>query len=179
MLFAASSETNCSIFGSRLEKLNWRSNSSLAKCLGTIVSITGAFVVTFYKGPPILMTLTSPIHPLLSSPQLNWIFGGLLLVAEALMISAWYIAQVRFISILLKPRPKNSIISLFFPQKSLEFLQALVLKKFPAILIIMFYLTFFSAIQSGVYSLAMVKEPSAWKLRLDIGLFAVLYSVST
>ena len=117
MLFAASSETNCSIFGSRLEKLNWRSNSSLAKCLGTIVSITGAFVVTFYKGPPILMTLTSPIHPLLSSPQLNWIFGGLLLVAEALMISAWYIAQVRFISILLKTQTKKQHNKLIFSPK--------------------------------------------------------------
>ena len=119
MLFAASFETNCSIFGSRLEKLNWRSNSSLAKCLGTIVSITGAFVVTFYKGPPILMTLTSPIHPLLSSQQLTWILGGLFLVAEALMVSAWYIVQVRFIGILVKTQTANSIKwkYLFFPPK--------------------------------------------------------------
>ena len=70
-------------------------------------------------------------------------------------------------------------IIIFSPKTVLEFLQMLILKKFPAILIITFYITFFSAIQSGVYSLAMVKDPSAWKLRLDIGLFAVLYSVST
>ncbi|XVE92477.1 hypothetical protein REPUB_Repub01dG0100400 [Reevesia pubescens] len=81
----------------RMEKLEWRSTSSQAKVLGTIISITGAFVVTFYKGPTILSLSTQSLVvlplQLLSSPQLNWVLGGLLLAAEAFINSAWYIIQ--------------------------------------------------------------------------------------
>ncbi|XP_017970139.1 PREDICTED: WAT1-related protein At5g40240 isoform X2 [Theobroma cacao] len=79
----------------RMEKLKWRSISSQSKVLGTVISITGAFVVTLYKGPTILSTQSLVVlpHQLLSSPQLNWVLGGLLLAAEALINSAWYIIQ--------------------------------------------------------------------------------------
>ncbi|KAE8698896.1 Nodulin MtN21 /EamA-like transporter family protein isoform 5 [Hibiscus syriacus] len=126
----------------RMEKFEWRSTSSQAKVLGTIISITGAFVVTFYKGPTILRLS----HQLLSSPQLQWILGGILLAIEAFMTSAWYIVQ------------------------------AMVLKKFPAVLTVMFYLCFFNAILSTIYSLMLVRDPSAWKIRPGIGLVAILYS---
>ncbi|XWS63634.1 hypothetical protein CRYUN_Cryun06bG0117700 [Craigia yunnanensis] len=130
----------------RMEKLEWRSTSSQAKFLGTAISITGAFVVTFYKGPIILSTQSILVlpHQLLFSPQLNWVLGGLLLAAEAFIISAWYI------------------------------IQTLVLKKFPAVLTVMFYFCFFNAILSTIYSLFLVRDPSAWKIRPDIGLVAIL-----
>lgn len=78
-----------------MEKLKWRSKSSQAKSLGTIVSIAGAFVVTFYKGPPIVrsrldIASLDQIHSL----QSNWILGGFYLAAQAILISAWYILQV-------------------------------------------------------------------------------------
>ncbi len=76
----------------RIEKLEWSSSSSQAKLLGTIVSITGASVVTFNKGPPIMMTPSS--SQLLLSPQSSWILGGILLTADAFSYSAWYIVQV-------------------------------------------------------------------------------------
>jgi hypothetical protein len=41
-----------------------------------------------------------------------------------------------------------------------------------------FYQWFFGAIQSALFSLVVVNDPSAWRLKLDIGLFAILYSVS-
>lgn len=70
--------------GFRMEKLDWRSSNSLAKSLGTIVSISGAFIVTFYKGPTLLMTSSSS----------DWVIGGLLLVADCIMTSAWLIVEV-------------------------------------------------------------------------------------
>lgn len=78
-----------------MEKLKWRSKSSQAKSLGTIVSIAGAFVVTFYKGPPIVrprldIASLDQIQPL----QSNWILGGFYVAAQAILISAWYILQV-------------------------------------------------------------------------------------
>lgn len=78
----------------RMEKHEWRSTSSQAKVLGTIISIAGAFVVTFYKGPTILRLP----HQLLSSPQRNWVLGGLLLAVDAFLNSAWYVMQVRILN---------------------------------------------------------------------------------
>ncbi|XP_057999157.1 WAT1-related protein At5g40240 [Hevea brasiliensis] len=118
----------------RMEKLDWRSTTSLAKSLGAIVSLTGAFIMTFYKGPPIMKTSSVTI------------LGGLLFAAEALLSSAWYI------------------------------LQALILKKFTAVLTIMFYLCFFGTMLSALYSLIVVEDSGAWQLKLDMGLFSTSYS---
>ncbi|GKV14471.1 hypothetical protein SLEP1_g25350 [Rubroshorea leprosula] len=132
----------------RMEKLEWRSRTSQAKTLGTLVSISGAFVVTFYKGPTVMKTesLGVPTHLLIFSPQLKWIIGALLLATEAFMLSTMYI------------------------------LQTMVLKMFPAVFTVILYVNFFNTILSSFYSLILVEDPSAWKLRLDIGLIAVLYS---
>ncbi|XP_021658371.2 WAT1-related protein At3g28050 isoform X2 [Hevea brasiliensis] len=78
----------------RMEKVDWRTFTTLAKSMGTIVSIGGAFILTYYKGPPIWMTR----FPLNSSPQLfvqlsNWVIGGLLLAVDCVMTSAWIIIQ--------------------------------------------------------------------------------------
>ncbi|KAK2636411.1 hypothetical protein Ddye_031203 [Dipteronia dyeriana] len=133
----------------RMEKLSWSSKISQAKSLGTIVSIAGAFVVTFYNGPIILTALSgtasSRNYPLLSQ-QSNWILGGFFLAAESLFVSACYI------------------------------LQALVLKKFPSVLIGMFFLFFFNTILATLFSLIVVRDSSAWKLRCHKELAAVLYS---
>ncbi|PRQ41199.1 hypothetical protein RchiOBHm_Chr4g0444291 [Rosa chinensis] len=77
----------------RMENVYWRRLNSRAKVLGTIVSITGAFVVTFYKGPPIIL-LSAPDEFHFSPPQhSNWILGGLFLAADSFTSSLWYILQ--------------------------------------------------------------------------------------
>ncbi|KAF8039468.1 hypothetical protein BT93_B1870 [Corymbia citriodora subsp. variegata] len=134
-----------------MEKVNWKSSSSQAKLVGTIASILGAFVVTLYKGPPILLPpsppLVQPRHLLfLLSRQSNWILGGFLLVAEAFLISLWYIGQ------------------------------AFILKDYPVVLNLMFYSTFFSTILSGLLSFIIVREPQLWILKVNVGLVAILYS---
>lgn len=58
-----------------------------------------------------------------------------------------------------------------------SFFQALILKKFPAELIIVFFYVFFAAILSTIVSLIADRDPSAWALQPNIRLFAVLYSV--
>lgn len=132
---------------SRMEKLDWRTKSSRAKMLGTLISISGAFVVTFYKGPALTNTQSS-IAPtqLLFSSELQWIIGALLLAAQAFFISSLYI------------------------------LQTIVLKTFPAILTVQVYISFFCTILSTTYPLVLVKDTSAWKIGLDMGSIAVLYN---
>ncbi|KAF8039464.1 hypothetical protein BT93_B1868 [Corymbia citriodora subsp. variegata] len=74
-----------------MEKVNWKSASSQAELVGSIASILGAFIVTFYKGPSIF---PQPSPPLSVPPRHhNWIFGGFLLVAEAFLTSLSYIGQ--------------------------------------------------------------------------------------
>lgn len=162
----------------RLEKLNWESKSSQAKSLGTFVSIAGAFVVTFYKGPPIIRELPHSGSPhRLLSPQLNWILGGFFLAAEAFMNSAWFILQVWPFNFLFY-KAQGVVKSTYWLSTFFEFWQALILRKFAAVIIIMFYLFFFNTILSAAFALIVVSEPSDWKLGLDMGLVAVLYSVS-
>lgn len=85
----------------RMEKVAIRSSTSQAKVLGTVVSISGAFVVTLYKGPPILIahrpsvSLHQPINTLKSVDR-SWAIGGLLLTAEYILVPLWYIVQVQF-----------------------------------------------------------------------------------
>ncbi|KAJ4711149.1 WAT1-related protein [Melia azedarach] len=80
----------------RMEKLNWKSKSSQAKSLGTLLSIAGAFVVTYYKGRVIMRTLSHCVSPhrLFLSPQLYWTLGAFFLAAEAFLNSAWFILQL-------------------------------------------------------------------------------------
>lgn len=131
----------------RMEKLDWRSSNSQVKIIGTIISISGAFIVTLYKGLPLLMT---PLHSN-SSHKLhvqmsNWVIGGLLLAADAMLGSTWLI------------------------------LQAWMLKKYPAELIVVFFYCFFVAIQSAVVSLVVERDLSSWSLQPNMRLIAVLYS---
>ncbi|KAM2884501.1 hypothetical protein FF1_011621 [Malus domestica] len=133
----------------RMETVNWRSSSSQAKVFGTVMSIGGAFVVTFYKGLPIIRlsaSLPNSLYQIFSSSRSNWILGGLFLAVHAFSISLWYI------------------------------LQATVVKKYPAILLSVFFQCLFATIQSAIFALIAVRDASAWEIRLDVGLIAVLYT---
>lgn len=54
--------------------------------------------------------------------------------------------------------------------------QALILKKYPAKLIVVFFHFFFSIILSSIVSVVMERDPSAWSLNSNIRLIAVLLS---
>ena len=80
----------------RMEVLHFREYTSQAKVLGTIVTISGAFVVIFYKGPPIFKNYlsVSSYKQIFSSAQSNWVLGGFYLTIESIAASLWYIYQV-------------------------------------------------------------------------------------
>lgn len=81
-----------------MEKLDWRSSTGLVKTVGTMVSLVGAFVVTFYDGPSLLSTssLSNVSYKKLLFQQSNWVIGGFLLLVDAVMTSVWVIIQVKF-----------------------------------------------------------------------------------
>lgn len=82
----------------RMETLSFTKKSTRAKFFGTIVSVIGALVVTLYKGPKLIWSLTpSPSQSptvSLSSSQSNWALGGLFLTSEYILVPLWYIVLV-------------------------------------------------------------------------------------
>ncbi|GMN41668.1 hypothetical protein TIFTF001_010890 [Ficus carica] len=132
----------------RMEKLHWRSFTSLAKIIGTIVSLFGAFIVTCYDGPSLLNTssLSNLSYKKLLFQQSNWVLGGLFLLIDAVMTAVWIIIQ--------KP----------------------ILKKYPAELILVFFYCFFVAVLSGVVCLVVERDLSAWSLKSKTRLYSILFS---
>lgn len=130
----------------RMEKLRLRSSSFQAKILGTVLSISGAFIVTFYNGPALLKSAPSKAPHQLVLQLSNWVIGGFLLALDILFASTWLITQ------------------------------ASILKKFPAELIVVFFYCFFVTIQSAIVCLVVERDSSAWSLKPYTRLMAVIYS---
>ncbi|XP_043704066.1 WAT1-related protein At3g28050-like [Telopea speciosissima] len=148
----------------RMEKVDLRKGSSRARVMGTIASVTGAFIVTLYKGPPIIMIKGTTIptgaldpshhhhdqlpnfHYSSEPSSANWVFGGFFLILTCIFSSLWNILQAATAN---EYRDKATVI---------------------------FFYCFFGTIQCAVVSLFVEKDISAWKLKPDIELIAILYS---
>ncbi|XAR65034.1 hypothetical protein NMG60_11008984 [Bertholletia excelsa] len=84
----------------RMEDVDFRRSSTLAKTIGTIVSIIGAITVTLYKGPSILK----------NPSQSNLLLGGLLLTIDCLACGATIITQ----GLILKKYCRAELVIVFF-----------------------------------------------------------------
>lgn len=87
----------------RKSKLDWRNTSTRAKLMGTIISLSGAFVEELYKGPFIRpASSASPTRFLKSVPKLlvyynlpgNWFLGCIFLAAAVFSVSLFNVIQV-------------------------------------------------------------------------------------
>ncbi|MED6106033.1 hypothetical protein PIB30_000817 [Stylosanthes scabra] len=130
----------------RMEKLEIRSSISQIKMLGAGVSISGALLVTLYKGSPIAgLQIIQPLQQMFSETT-NWVIGALFLATACTSLAIWSIAQ------------------------------AAILKGYPSQLTIVAFYCLFGTIQSAILSLIVVRDPNAWKLRPDIELISIFYS---
>ncbi|GMI74965.1 Usually multiple acids move in and out Transporters 42 [Hibiscus trionum] len=133
----------------RMEKLDLGIKSSQAKSLGTLVSITGAFVVTLYKGLPLT---TAPLnnnrllHEILRIPRSNWIVGGFFLASHSVIYAI------------------------------LVNVQTCVVREYPAEKLITLMCSSIVAILSSVVSVMVVKDPSAWRIGMNMDLIAFVYT---
>ncbi|XP_071737543.1 WAT1-related protein At5g40240-like [Rutidosis leptorrhynchoides] len=71
----------------RMETVHLRSYTTQAKIIGTIVSISGAIIATFYSGPSVLS----------NSITMNWIVGGILLASQYFLLSLAMVAQAKIL----------------------------------------------------------------------------------
>ncbi|CAN0857382.1 WAT1-related protein At5g40240 [Linum grandiflorum] len=134
----------------RMETINIRIRASQVKCIGAIVAVTGAFIVTLYKGPVIWQGpttgLNSDQHHPLDSQQSDWVLGSVLFTAVAFMAATWNVAQ------------------------------GATVKQYPEEMTIVFFFTLFITIQSAVFSVVLEKNPNAWKLKSRIEFIAIVYT---
>ncbi|KAL8253651.1 hypothetical protein R6Q59_031872 [Mikania micrantha] len=134
------------IFG--VEKLDNGQLAMWVKITGTLVSVLGAIIVTFYTGPAVIkmshLSSVSPQHLLGQSS--NWILGGFLMLIDS-VLSALFITT-----------------------------QALILKKYSAVLIVMLAYCSIIVFLSFLASVIMEHDMNAFSLQSKTRLLAILYS---
>ncbi|KZV57709.1 hypothetical protein F511_03169 [Dorcoceras hygrometricum] len=130
----------------RMEKVELSSRSSKAKIVGSVVSISGAIVVTLYKG---LILFTSTHYTrvsLLSSLQSNWMMGSLFLAVEYSLVPLWYIVMTQ------------------------------ILKEYPAELTLVFAYTLCVSILGGIVGFFVEPDSSKWRITPSVALASFLCS---
>ncbi|KAG7559054.1 EamA domain [Arabidopsis thaliana x Arabidopsis arenosa] len=135
----------------RMEKVSFKERSSVAKVIGTILSLIGAFVVVLYHGPRVFIASSPPylnfrqLPPPLSSSNSDWLIGGALLTIRDIFVSVSFI------------------------------LQAQIMSEYPAAFTVSFLYTVSVSIVTSVIGLVVEKNnPSVWIIRFDITLITIV-----
>lgn len=134
-----------------MEVINVKRLSTQAKFIGTLVSIAGAIIMTLYQGPSIIPShFKSNLsqHLLLATQLSDWVLGGILLTIDAIFASMYIITQ------------------------------AIVLKKYPVVINLMFSYCLICTVLSALASFIVETDLSSFSLQPNTRLFSVLYSVS-
>ncbi|CAN1352805.1 WAT1-related protein At4g08300 [Linum perenne] len=130
----------------RLESVNLKKLHSVAKIIGTVITVSGAMVMTLYKGP-ILEFLTpsssTAAHSMsasdVSNGEQHWILGPLLLLGSCIG-------------------------------------QSYTLRLYPAELSLTAWICLMGTIEGSVVALAVERDMSIWKIGFDARLLAVVYT---
>ncbi|KAJ7968744.1 WAT1-related protein [Quillaja saponaria] len=138
-----------------LETVNIKCNSGRAKILGSLVCISGAMVLTFYKGMPLFHfshsqaaapTMSSAVKMSHTAKAGRWTIGLIALFVGTLFWSSWFL------------------------------LQSNIGKRYPCQYSSTAIMTFFGAIQSAILSLCTGRNLSMWVLKGKIEIVTVLYA---
>ncbi|KAL2467701.1 WAT1-related protein [Forsythia ovata] len=135
----------------RLEKVNPKQIHSLAKIIGTVITVSGAMVMTLYKGPivDILWYSKGGSHHRAaggSAEHEHWVSGTIMLISCIVGWSAFFIVQNK------------------------------TLKEYPAELSLTSLVCFMGTVEGGVVALVMERHTSAWAIGFDSRLLAAAYS---
>lgn len=132
----------------RQEKVNLRSLRGQAKVVGTVISVTGAMVMTLYRGPELhLLSPGAKSHQITYKSKPNIVLGSILIFVAVVVWSA-YIA-----------------------------FQAPVLKRYPAQLSLTTLLNVVSAVESAVLGIICAsKKSNVWSIGWNIDLLSIVYT---
>ncbi|KAK3012914.1 hypothetical protein RJ639_009671 [Escallonia herrerae] len=131
----------------RIESISINQRHGMAKVFGSSLSLAGALVLTFIKGPCVYPDIHKQYsdHSTKSYSKEEMIKGCLMILLSSTTWSLWLIMQ-------------GPIIKIYPAKLSLTTLQC-----------------FFSCIQSAVWAIAIETNMSSWKLGWNINLLSVLY----
>jgi len=133
----------------RLEKVNIKSLGGLAKVLGTVISVSGAMVMTLYKGPALKFLSPGVEGHLLTSNSkpINLVLGSILVFGSIVTWSACIVVQ------------------------------APILKRYPAQLSLTAFSCLFGSLQSGLLAVIWEhKKPNIWNIGWNFKLLGIVYS---
>ncbi|XP_010551549.1 PREDICTED: WAT1-related protein At1g70260-like [Tarenaya hassleriana] len=137
----------------RRSSLEWQNKSTRAKVIGSLISISGAIVEEFYKGPYIRpSSSSSPTELLRSIPRLfvyykipdNWVLGGLFLAAAAFSVSIFNAIQMGTV------------------------------QKYPQVMKVASFYSIIGTLQCLTFSIFMERDPSAWVIKPDFDLLLII-----
>ncbi|CAL5414519.1 unnamed protein product [Camellia sinensis] len=136
----------------RLEKVNLKKIQGVAKVVGTVITVTGAMVMTLYKGPivDILWYSKSGNHhhstTNSTSTDQHWVMGTIMILAGTCGWSGFFI------------------------------LQSITLKQYPAELSLTALICLMGMVEGAAVALAMERHMIAWVVGFDLRLLAAVYS---
>ncbi|XP_010552375.1 PREDICTED: WAT1-related protein At3g30340 [Tarenaya hassleriana] len=133
----------------RQETVNIKNNAGRAKVIGSMVCISGALLLTFYKGTQLTENLqTQNAIASTASPNAvhKWTLGSIMLIVAIALWSSWFIVQAK------------------------------ISQKFPSQYTSTTILSFFGAIQSALLSLISERSLKMWILKERFQILALLYS---
>lgn len=132
----------------RKKYANFRSSAMLFQVMGTLISIMGAAVSEFFKGPLIRHSSHQLRHAkqffVFSSAPEFWILGGVLLAAASFSVSLW------------------------------NFMQKETVKLYPEPMKVICYYNFLGTILSAIVSLMVERDSDAWKLKHKMELILIV-----
>ncbi|KAI4337801.1 hypothetical protein L6164_016176 [Bauhinia variegata] len=135
----------------RLETVNMRKLHSIAKVIGTAITVSGAMVMTLYKGPAFEIVKGHGVshHGGAASSEpsdQHWVLGTLMLIASCCGWAGFFI------------------------------LQNFTLKLYPAELSLTAWICLLGIVEGGISTLIFERDMSVWTLGWDSRLLACVYS---
>lgn len=133
----------------RLESVNLKKIRSIAKVVGTLVTIGGAMVMTLYKGPIVDIFHghgRHAAHHSTESADQHWVLGTLMLLGSIVGWSGFFI------------------------------LQSFTLRKYPAELSLTALICVAGTVEGSIVTLIMERDFSVWAIGWDSRLLAAVYT---
>ncbi|KAL7604642.1 WAT1-related protein At1g21890 [Lactuca sativa] len=139
----------------RLEKVNLKRMHSQAKIVGTVITLTGATVMTLYKGPIVdilwyshhgATTTHKAAAAAASSSGQHYLAGTIMILICTCSWAGYFIVQ------------------------------SITLKEYPAELSLTSLICLAGTVEGGIIAMIMERDPKAWALGFDSRLLASVYS---
>jgi len=99
------------IYVKRMEKINIKQVRSIAKIVGTLVTVAGAMLMTLYRGPIVEMVWFKQAHYKTNGGSLDrdWLLGCIFLIISTIAWASLFVLQVSINTVKRRKLVKKSV----------------------------------------------------------------------